>query len=93
MAQALDTIIRENISIKEANMQFGVAKSTLGDRVSGNVLTGATSAPRTYLDHSEEEEFLMYCSEIGYAKSRKQVLALVKRLLFKKGIAMPVTNG
>ena len=39
MAQALDTIIRENISIKEANMQFGVAKSTLGDRVSGKVLT------------------------------------------------------
>ena len=70
--------------------------STLGDRVSGKVLTGATSGPRTYLDRSEEEElvqFLLRCSEIGYAKSRKQVLAIVKRVLLKKGKAVPVTNG
>ena len=82
MAQALDAIIREGTSIREAAMQFGVPKSTLGDRVSGKVLTGATSGPQTYLDHSEEEElvqFLLWCVEIGYAKSRKQVLALVRR--------------
>ena len=63
-------------------------KSTLSDRLSGRVLNGATSGPDTYMDRSEEEElvkFLIRCAVIGYAKSREQVLALVKRLLQKKG--------
>ena len=45
------------------------------------MLNGANSGPDTYMDRSEEEElvkFLIRCAVIGYAKSRKQVLALVK---------------
>lgn len=64
--------------------------------MSGKILSRATSGPQNYLDRIEEEElvqFLLRCAEIGYAKSRKQVVALVKRLLHKKGRAAPVTNG
>ena len=96
MARALNAVTKEGISIREAAIKFGVPKSTLGDRASGRVLSGATSGPKTYLDSSEEDElvqFLIGCAEIGYPKSRKQVLALVKRLLVKKGITAAVTSG
>ena len=49
-----------------------------------------------YLSSSEEDElvqFLLGCAEIGYPKSCKQVLTLVRRLLVKKGITAPVTSG
>ena len=58
-----------------AAIQYGVPKSTLGDRVSGRVLPGKNSGPPTYLNSLEEKElvqFLLRCCEIGYAKSRKQ---------------------
>ena len=64
-------------------VQFGVPKFTLREHVSGRVLSGATSSPQTYLDR-DEEELVLRCAEIAYAKSRKQVLALVRRLLQKK---------
>ena len=96
MGQALSSVTKDGMSIREAALQFGVPKSTLGDRVSGRVLIGATSGPQTYLGRCEEEElvqFLLRCSEIGYAKSRKQVMALVRRVLLKKGKNAPVTSG
>ena len=48
-----------------------------------------------YLDRNEKElvEFIFRCAEIGYAKSHKQVLALVRRLLQKKGKNVPITSG
>ena len=96
MAQAFSAVTQEGMSVREAALQFGVPKFTLGDRVSGRVMSGATSGPQTYLDRNEEEElvqFLLRCAEIGYAKSRKQVLALVRRLLQKKAKNVPVTSG
>ena len=84
MAQAFTSVTQERMSIREAALQYGVPKSTLGDRLSGRVLSGATSGPQMYLDKSAEEElvqFLLRSAEIGYAKSRKQV---VRRLLQKK---------
>ena len=95
MTKAIFTV-NKGTSIREAAFQFGVPKSTLGDRASGRVLSGATSGPATYLNSSEEEELVQFhlgCAEIGYSKSCKQVLALVRRLLVKKGITAPVTTG
>jgi len=63
---------------------FGVPKSTLGDRISGRVLPGASCGPKGYLTPEEEEElvnFLLHCAAMGYPKSRHEVLALVKRIL------------
>ena len=96
MSRALVAVTKEGMTIRQAAIHYRVPKSTLGDRVSGRVLTGATSGPQTYLDADEEEEivqFLLKCCDIGYAKSRNQVLSLVKRLLQKKGVNVPVTSG
>ena len=49
-----------------------------------------------YLNADEEEElvrFLLRCAAIGYPKSRHEVLALVTRMLERKGISGSVTSG
>lgn len=61
-----------------------VTKSSLGDRIIGRVVPGSTSGPATYLSTAEEDELVMFlcrCASIGYAKSRKEVLAIVQRIL------------
>lgn len=35
-------------------------------------------------------QFLLRCAEIGYPKSRKQVLALMRRLLLKNTLLRPL---
>ena len=92
----IDACTREGIAIREAAIRFGVPKSTLGDRISGRVLVGSTSGPKPYLNIEEEGElvrFLLRCSAIGYPKSRQEVLAIVTRMLERKGIGACVTSG
>ena len=87
MSRALVAVTKESMTIRQAAVHYKVPKSTLGDQVSGSVLIGATSSTQTYLDADEEEQlvqFLQKCCDIGYTKSRNQVLSLVKRLLQKK---------
>ena len=50
----------------------------------------------TYLSPREEAElvtFLSRCTCIGYAKSHKEVLVLVQRVLDRRGLKKLVTNG
>ena len=58
MAQALNAVVTGGMSVREAASRFGVPKSTLGDRVSGRVQSGAVSGPKTYLTADEETEFV-----------------------------------
>ena len=70
--------------------------SSLSDRITGRVPVDATSGPAKYLSTEDEKElviFLTRCASIGYAKSRKEVLALVQRILDSRGIPKSVTNG
>ena len=46
MAQALKTVVTEVLSIGEATSRFGVPKSTLRDRDSGRVQSGAVKQPK-----------------------------------------------
>ena len=64
--------------------------------MSGKVMHGARSGPQPYLSMEEEEEltnFLLETAKIGYAHTRKQVLALVQQMVNSKGIATTITNG
>ena len=64
-----------------------VPRSTLHDRISGKVQFGSHSRPESYLSDTEEAElmqFLLKMARIGYAKLKKQVLALVEAILMKK---------
>ena len=76
MNSALKAVIEEHESARTAAQKFNVPKSTLGDRVSGRVLPGATSGPDTYLSMEEEEElvrFLCRSSTIGHGSTRQEV--------------------
>ena len=61
-------------------------KSTLYDRVSDRMAFGAKSGPPRYLTDGEKEltNFLVGCARIGYARSRKQVISLVRGIVAKK---------
>ena len=79
--------VSEGMSVRRAAYEFGVPKSTLQDRISGRVGLDAKSGPERCLNDSEEEKlvnFLVGCSRIGYARSKKQVLAIVSAVLSKK---------
>ena len=58
MNVALKAVIEDGQSVRQAAEDFGVPKSTLGDRVSGHALPGAVSGPSRYLDDEEEKELV-----------------------------------
>ena len=96
MAAALKAVIEDGMSVRGAAEYYGVPKSTLGDRVSGRVLPGVTSGRCTYLSHEEEEElvtFLCRTALIGHARTRKEVMAIVDRLLSSRGKKTAVSPG
>ena len=96
MEQAMKAVIQDGMSIRKAACVYGVPKSTLGDRISGKVLPGTKSGPPSYLTEKEEQElvtFLTRSSAIGYGRTRKEVIAIVERLLCSHGIHKYVTNG
>ena len=62
-------------------------KSTLYDQFSVHVAFGAKSGPPQYLTNREVKKltnFLVGCSQIGYALSRKKVISLVRGIVAKK---------
>ena len=96
MGKAVDACVNEGMSIRQAAFHFGVPKSTLGDRMSGRVVPGSTSGPKTYLSPEEETElvkFLLRCAAMGFPKSCEEVLALVQRIVDKKRFLARVTSG
>ena len=96
MKKAVDAVIISKLSVRRAAMQFNVPKSTLGDRISGRTQPGSVSGPTRYLTPSEESElarFLSRCCQIGYARSKLEVIALVRRILDSKGMKITLSHG
>ena len=97
MQQAMDAVRDRRCTIREAAVTYEVPKSTLGDRISGRVQMGAKSGPPTYLTPHEERElvdFLIGCAQIGFARTRRQVMSLVRAAMVKKGREdAPITSG
>ena len=59
----------------------------MDDRVSGRVQPGAVPGAPKYLDDEEEEELVRWiegCAQIGYAKSVKEVRAVVGAIVAAK---------
>ena len=64
------------------------SKSTLSDRVTGRVSEGSHSGASRYLTDEEEAElvhFLVGSASVGYAKTKKDVLAIVSLIIEAKG--------
>ena len=65
------------------------------DRISGRVLPGATSGPRTFLTSDEEEElvsFLCRTASIGHGRTRQEIIS-VERVLSSRGVTKSVSSG
>ncbi len=80
-------VVTHGWTIRRAAEEFGVPRSTLFDRVSGRIQFGARSGPSRYLNDQEEKElvrFLLGCAKIGFARSRQDVLAIVRATVAKK---------
>ena len=79
-----------------AAQEYSVPKFTLADRVSGRVALACHSGLDRYLSDHEEEELvscILGCADMGYVKTKKEVLALVERILAEKGHSITVSNG
>lgn len=96
MQMAIAAVEQREMTIRRAALCYGIAPSTLHDRISGKVKDGATRGVVPYLTKQEEEEFasfLVRCADIGYAHSLAQVLALAQQIVDRKGINTMVTRG
>jgi len=66
------------------------------DRISGKVTFGAHSGPARYLTGNEEDKlvnFLTGCSAIEHARSKQQVLALIRRVLSQNSQSGVISTG
>ena len=80
-------------SVRRAAKQFGIPKSTLGDW-QGKIRFSQWT-PR-YLSNTEEDElasFICQCAGMGYAKTKKEILAIVQAVLATKGNHVNLSNG
>ena len=76
MQMAIAAVEQQEMTIRCAAICYGIAPSTLHDRISGKVKDGATRGVVPYLTRQEEEEFASFlrcCADIGYAHSLPQV--------------------
>ena len=102
MAAAM-TAVKGGCKTKRAAEEHGVPVSTLCDRISGRVIHGrvihATKpGPRPYLSSTEETElssFLKSCSDIGYGRTRTDVMGIARSVAAEKGVLKgeKVTQG
>ena len=82
MQMAIAAVEQQEMTIRCAAICYGIAPSTLHDRISGKVKDGATQGVVPYLTRQEEEEFASFlrcCADIGYAHSLPQVRTIFMR--------------
>ena len=94
---AMATLKKEGLSVRRAAAAYGVPKSTLHDHYTGKVHQSHKGPPR-YLNDMEEKQlvaFLIGCAQIGYARSRKEVIGIVEQILSQRSgnTASRVTSG
>lgn len=54
MSRAYSAVINEGLSVRRSAVEYNVPRSTLGDRVSGNILEGAKSGKKGYLSEKRK---------------------------------------
>ena len=92
MREALDAI-HEGMSISKASTMYGIPRTTLK---LGKVKPGVKAGPPPLLSTAEEDDqvkCLLVSADIGYGRTRSEVLSIVEQLLARKGIERAVSNG
>jgi len=89
MESAMELVQTGRYGTNEAARMYGIPPTTLKDRISGKVKHGTKSGPVKYLSSDEEAEladFLKQSSELGYGKTRKDVLNIAESYASQKGV-------
>ena len=84
MDKACEAVLTGKLTVGAAAEEYGVPKSTLYDKVTGKVPVKAKSGRRAYLTDEDEAklvQFLVGCASVGYAKSRRDVLAIALQMV------------
>ena len=88
MVSAMEEAER-GMPVKRAARLFGVPRSTLRDRVAGNVQHGTNPRPVPYLTNAEEAElagFLVDVAKAGYGKSRRDIKWIAENVAREKNV-------
>ena len=87
MQSVIDDVLSNRLKPTEAAARHGVPRSTLKDRLSGRVVHGTKPGPKPYLTATEEEELtghLINAANMGFGKTRRDVLSIVERHVEQK---------
>ncbi|XP_077597392.1 uncharacterized protein LOC144213026 [Stigmatopora nigra] len=83
MEHALAQVKSGRYTVRRAAKEFGVPKSSLGDRVSGRVTPGSRSGPAQLITSADEEllvEFSSYVSEHGFPLTKRQLVSFASSI-------------
>lgn len=83
MERALIEVKSGRCTVRQAAKEFGVPKSSLGDRVSGRVAPGSRSGPAQLITSADEEllvEFALYMSKHGFPLTKQQLVSFASTI-------------
>eukprot|EP00118_Oscarella_pearsei_P023799 m.289493 g.289493 ORF g.289493 m.289493 type:complete len:291 (+) comp40715_c2_seq20:875-1747(+) len=94
METAID-FVASGHSLRAAEQNWGVPRSTLSDHIRRLDAPTMKDKRRYLTDHEEEQlvTFLINCAEIGYPRSRAQVIALAASIMKCEGRCVQITDG
>ena len=75
------------MGVNKAVLEFNVPCTSLKDQVADRVSDGCYMGPKPYLTYEEESElvgFIIKCSNMGYGKTKQDIMKLVDSCLVKK---------
>ncbi|KAL6098939.1 uncharacterized protein ACO6RY_17964 [Pungitius sinensis] len=83
MERALMEVKSGRCTVRQAAKEFGVPKSSLGDRVSGRVTPGSRSGPAKLITSADEDllvEFSLYMSKHGFPLTKQQLVSFASSI-------------
>ena len=96
MVNAMKVVQSGEMGVNKADLEYGVPKTTLLDRISGRVVHGTKPGPELYLTTEEESElatFLIEVCKMGHGKTKHEVILIVEKTVKKKGRLSEHFNG
>ena len=79
--------VEDGMSVAKAAREHNVPRTTLQDRVSGNVVHGVRPGPEPYLTHDEETklaEYITECASAGCSKTRAEIMSIAENIARNK---------
>ncbi len=96
MSAAVDSVIKENRSLREASRLYNVPLESLRRRVNGSVPLYCRPGPPTVLTDEEEKllaEYLIKMADMGFGLSRERVMSTAYSIVTKSHRQHPFNNG